>query len=84
MRLPLRFPRIRLVPNWRRLHRSYTVNVSLLLAVLSAAYDKWPLFQSFVSPQRFAVISMILALVIAIVRYVEQRSLHHTPETEEA
>lgn len=67
--------RFRLVPNWRRLHRSYTVVLSILLALLSAAQDQWPLFQSFITPQRFATVSLVLALVIGVFRYLEQPSL---------
>ncbi|NDP58021.1 MAG: hypothetical protein GZ090_01500 [Oxalobacteraceae bacterium] len=69
-------PRFRLVQNWRSLHRSYTVNISVVLALLSAAQDQWPLFQSFINPQRFAGIALVLALAIVVMRYVEQKSIH--------
>lgn len=75
-------PRFRLAPNWRRLHRSYTVNVSLLLALISAAQDQWSLFQSFITPQRFAVIALVLALLIVVLRYVKQSSLHPSKNDE--
>ncbi len=71
--------RFRLAPNWRRLHRSYTVILSAVLALLSAAQDQWPLFQAFISPERFAVVALVLALVITVVRYLEQPSLRPTP-----
>jgi hypothetical protein len=74
--------RFRLASNWRRLHRSYTVILSVLLALLSAAQDQWPLFQSFITPQRFAVVSMVLALVIAVFRYLEQPSLRVSTDVE--
>ncbi len=76
-------PRFRLAPNWRRLHRSYTVILSLLLAVLSAAQDQWPLFQNFLSPTRFAVVSMVLAVLIVVLRYVDQQSVSEGKEDKE-
>ncbi|MGB6056312.1 MAG: hypothetical protein WBG17_13860 [Burkholderiaceae bacterium] len=76
-------PRFRLVPNWRRLHRSYTVGLSLLVALLSAAQDQWPLFQAIVPPQRFAILSLVLALLIVVLRYVEQPSLHGDERRQE-
>lgn len=66
---------LKLAPNWRRLHRSYTVMFSVMLALLSAAQDQWPLFQSFITPKRFALVSLVLAILIAIFRYLEQPSL---------
>ena len=73
--------RLRLVPNWRRLHRTYTVGLSVLLAALSAAQDQWPLFQTFINPKHFAAVSLVLALAIAVFRYIEQPSLR--PEQHE-
>ena len=67
---------LRLASDWRRLHRSYTVVLSLVLALLSAAQDQWPLFQSFIGPHRFAHVSLALALVIALVRYLKQPALN--------
>lgn len=76
--------RFRLVSNWRHLHRSTTVSLSMLLALLSAAQDQWPLFQSFLSPQRFAIVSLVLAISIAVFRYLEQPSLHQDDQAGES
>lgn len=70
-----RLPRIRLASNWRRLHRTYTVGLSMLLALLSAAQDQWPLFQTLITPGRFALISLCIAVLIALFRYIEQPAL---------
>jgi hypothetical protein len=52
----------------------------MVLTLLSVAQLQWPLFQSFLHPKHFAVVSMILALAIAGLRHIEQPTLHETPE----
>lgn len=69
-------PRVRLVKNWRKLHRSYTVRLSVLLALLSAAQEHWPLFQSFLHPKHFAIVSACLAVAIAVFRHIDQPDTH--------
>jgi hypothetical protein len=81
MRRPVILPRLCLAPNWRRLHRSFTVMLSMLLTLLAAAQDQWPLLQSFISPQRFAKVAFALGIAIAVLRYVEQKSLRAPPES---
>ena len=70
---------------WRRLHRSYTVILGLVLAVASAAYELLPLFRSLVAESRFAWISMALGVLIAALRYVDQPCLQQqTNPTDDA
>jgi hypothetical protein len=69
-------PRVRLAKNWRKLHRSYTVRLSVLLALLSAAQEQWPLFQPFLQPKHFAIVSASLAVAIAVFRHIEQPCTH--------
>lgn len=70
-----RIPKPRLTASWRRLHRSYTVILGLVLAVASAAYELLPLFRSLVAEARFAWVSMILGVLIAALRYIDQPCL---------
>lgn len=65
----------RLTKSWRRLHRSYTVILGLVLAIASAAYELLPLFRSLVAESRFAWLSMALGVLIAVLRYVDQPCL---------
>lgn len=71
--------RIRLSKSWRRLHRSYTVILGLVLAVASASFELLPLFRSIVDESRFAWISMVLGVLIAVLRYVDQPCLQQPP-----
>jgi len=66
---------VKLTCNWPRLHRSYTVIVSLLLAVVAAAHEHLPLFAGILSARMFAWLSMIAGIAIAILRYVDQPCL---------
>jgi len=66
---------VKLARNWPRLHRSYTVIVSLLLAVVAAAHEHLPLFAGILSARTFAWVSMIAGIAIAILRYVDQPCL---------
>lgn len=75
--------RIKLTKSWRRLHRSYTVILGLLLAVASAAYELLPLFRSVVEQSRFAWISMVLGVLIAALRYVDQPCLQQPRNTSD-
>lgn len=68
-----------LTKSWRRLHRSYTVILGLVLVVASAAYEALPLFRSLVDESRFAWISMTLGVLIAVLRYVDQPCLQQRP-----
>jgi len=71
----MRRARIRLTRNWQRLHRSYTVVVSLSLAVLAAAVEHLPLFAGVLSPSVFAWVSMLAGVAIAVLRYIDQPCL---------
>lgn len=68
--------RPRLTRSWRRLHRSYTVQLGLVMALLSAAYEALPLFRSMMVDASFAWISLLLGVLIAALRYVDQPCLH--------
>lgn len=67
--------RPKLTKSWRRLHRSYTVILGLVLVVASASYEALPLFRSVVAESHFAWISMALGALIAVLRYVDQPDL---------
>jgi len=67
--------KVKLTDNWRRLHRSYTVVVSLLLVVLAAAQEFLPLFAGVLTPRAFAWVSMGAGVAIALLRYVDQPCL---------
>jgi len=66
---------VKLTRHWPRLHRSYTVIVSVLLAVVAAAHEHLPLFAGVLSPRVFAWVSMGSGIAIAILRYVDQPCL---------
>lgn len=72
---------MRVTANWRRLHRSYTVIFSVLLVALSAVYEHLPLLQAVLPSRGFAAISMIIGVVIAVMRYIDQPGLQQPPET---
>ena len=78
-----RFFHFRLVPNWRRIHRTTTVMLSMMLVILSAAQGNLALFQSFLTAQQFAIVSMVMGVAIAFFRYLEQPSLHQDTPGEE-
>lgn len=67
--------RPRLTSSWRQLHRSYTVQLGLALALLSAAYQALPLFRSTMDDASFAWVSLVLGVLIAALRYVDQPCL---------
>lgn len=75
--------RPRLTKSWRRLHRSYTVILGLALAMTTAAHELLPLFHSLITESSFAWISMVLGLLIALLRYVDQPSLQPAPMASE-
>lgn len=77
------FLRWRLVPNWRQVHRSTTVVLSILLVALSAAHDQLALFQAFISPEHFATVSLVIGVAIAVFRYIEQPALHGDTQSKE-
>jgi len=73
---------IKLTRHWQRLHRSYTVIISLLLAVIAAAYEHLPLFSAVLSPKAFAWISMGAGVAIALLRYIDQPCLRGDTQGE--
>jgi len=66
---------MKLTRHWQRLHRSYTVIVSVLLAVVAGAYEHLPLFAQVLTPRAFAWVSMGAGVAIAVLRYVDQPCL---------
>lgn len=72
--------RPKLTRSWRRLHRSYTVILGLVLVVVSAAYNALPLFRSMMEEASFAWISMVLGVLVAVLRYVDQPCLRQQPQ----
>lgn len=70
------FPRFSLAPNWRKLHRSYTVLLGLALTLLGAIQTFLPALQGVLTERRFALLTFVLGVVITVLRYVAQPSLN--------
>ncbi len=75
--------RPRLTRSWRRLHRSYTVQLGLALALLSAAYQALPLFRTALEESSFAWVSLLLGVLIAALRYVDQPCLRQPKASDD-
>ncbi|WP_367394513.1 hypothetical protein [Cupriavidus sp. Agwp_2] len=66
---------MKIVENWNKLWRSTTVLLSLLLAALSAAQVVLPSLQAALEPKQFAQITLAIAVLIGVLRYVAQESI---------
>lgn len=69
---------MQLVPNWKKLHKSYTVILSILAAILSLMEIIMPamnLIQPVLDPATYGVIMFILTVGIGIGRYIRQESV---------
>lgn len=62
-------------PDWRVAHRTWSVQLSILWALLCGGYMALPAFQNWMSPVYFALTCMIGALLILFGRLANQPSL---------
>lgn len=67
---------MKLVDNWRAGWRMASVQISVLIAVLSVLQAQLPSFQAFMPPKWFAAITALLAVLLVVVRLVYQPELH--------
>lgn len=62
-------------PEWRLAHRLRSVQVAIFWAVLGGLWVALPAFQSYLSPVRFAAISVGFSLAILFARFTGQKGL---------
>ena len=62
-------------PDWRIAHRMWSVQLSVLWAILCGLWAALPALQSWFSPEHFALICVGFALLILVGRLVNQPSL---------
>jgi len=62
-------------PEWRLAHRLRSVQIALFWAVLGGLWVALPAFQSYLSPFRFAAISIGFSVAILFARFTGQKGL---------
>jgi hypothetical protein len=67
--------RMKLIDNWKHCYKMFSVILAMLLAALSAAQTMLPSFQTVVPAEKFAWVSMIVSVAIAIARVIKQEAL---------
>lgn len=70
--------KLRLVKNWNKLHKSSTVIMSILAAVIGLIEVILPqmgLIQPFLDPATYGVLMFVMTVLIGIGRYIQQDSI---------
>ena len=62
-------------PEWRLAHRLRSVQIGLFWAVVGGLWVALPAFQSYLSPFRFATISVGFSIAILFARFTAQKGL---------
>ncbi|MCY1391428.1 hypothetical protein D3C76_966670 [compost metagenome] len=74
---------MKLIENWRQAWRFYSVQLAMLIAVLGLLQiEVLPLLREQMSPAVYAWLNVALALVLGIVRLVQQPSAMPPQERE--
>ena len=63
---------MKLVPNWRKLHRMWSVQLAVLAAVAQGIWAALPALQGYVSPVRMIALSCGCSLLILAARLTHQ------------
>lgn len=70
--------KLKVVSNWKSLHKSWTVILSVLgtlVGLIEVVLPHLGLIQPFLDPATYGFIMFGLTIAIAIVRYIQQESL---------
>jgi uncharacterized membrane protein HdeD (DUF308 family) len=68
---------MKLIDGWKaKFPKLWSVRLAILSAILGVAELTLPLFQTFIPPMTFAVLSVVASLAAAVARIVAQPSLH--------
>ena len=62
-------------PEWRLAHRLRSVQIGLFWAIVGGLWVALPAFQSYLSPFRFACISVGFSVAILFARFTGQKGL---------
>lgn len=73
---------MKLVSNWRKLWKSTTVVLAIILVALSAAQVALPTAQAVMDPATYAKVSAAMGILIAVLRYVQQEALKEVSAEE--
>ena len=60
------------VPDWRNLHKLWSIQLGVLSAVVSGLWMAWPAFQYVVPPLAFAAGGIAMALAAMVLRLLKQ------------
>lgn len=69
---------MKLVSNWKKLHKSYTVILSVigvLVSLSEAILPSMGLIQPFMDPMTYGIIMFCLSVGVAVGRYIQQASV---------
>ncbi|MDR6915077.1 hypothetical protein J2X66_001942 [Pseudomonas sp. 3296] len=62
-----------LINNWRRSHRLYSIQISLVIALVALAQlDLLPLWQPQLSSKAYAALNSALAILLFVARLIKQ------------
>ena len=64
--------RIKLIPDWHRAWRLFSVQLAGLLGALSVLQSDLPGVQAYFPPQTFARITLALSVLIMVLRVIKQ------------
>lgn len=70
--------KLRLVKNWNKLHKSSTVIMSMLAAVIGLIEVILPqmgLIQPFLDPATYGILMFVMTVLIGVGRYIQQDSI---------
>lgn len=75
--------KMKLVSNWKYLHKTYTVLLSLLgllIGVIDVIIPMMTNIQPFFEPSTYGIIMIVLHITITVARYIQQESLETSIE----
>lgn len=64
-----------LVPDWRLLHKFWSMRLAFLTAILGGLWVALPAFQNYLPPMDFAMICVIASVLIMLARVTHQKGL---------
>lgn len=70
--------RVRLVKNWKKLHKSFTVIMSILgflLSLIEIVLPQMGFIQPFLDPATYGIAMFLMTVAIGVGRYIQQDNL---------
>jgi hypothetical protein len=63
------------IPDWKFAHKFWSIQISIVGAILSGAWVALPAFQYIVPPREFVLLSIAVSVAVVVARMIDQPNL---------